>query len=101
MLLYYANIISIEPQLYDKTAVDGANASQVIKQVILPQLIKVIIVMILLALGHILSTDFGLFYQVTRNSGSIMSTTETIDVFVYKALMENSNYGFSAAAGLI
>ena len=101
MLLYYANIISIEPQLYDMAAVDGASVSQVIKHVILPQLSKVIIVMILLALGHILSTDFGLFYQVTRNSGSIMSTTETIDVFVYKALMENSNYGFSAAAGLI
>ena len=101
MLLYYANIISIEPQLYDMAAVDGANVRQVIRHVILPQLSRVIIVMILLALGHILSTDFGLFYQVTRNSGSIMSATETIDVFVYKALMENSNYGFSAAAGLI
>lgn len=101
MLLYYANIISIEPQLYDMAAVDGANARQIIKHVILPQLGKVITVMVLLSLGHILSTDFGLFYQVTRNSGSIMSATETIDVFVYKALMENANYGFSAATGLI
>ena len=57
--------------------------------------------LMLLNLGHILSTDFGLFYQVTRNAGSILSTTETIDVFVYKALMEQSNYGFSAAASLI
>ena len=101
MILYYANIISIDPQLYDMAAVDGAGVRQVIRHVILPQLSKVIIVMMLLALGHILSTDFGLFYQVTRNSGSIMSSTETIDVFVYKALMENSNYGFSAAAGLL
>ncbi|MCR5774758.1 MAG: ABC transporter permease subunit [Lachnospiraceae bacterium] len=101
MLLYYANIISIEPQLYDMAAVDGANVWQTIRHVILPHLSKVIIVMILLAIGHILSTDFGLFYQVPRNSGSIISATETIDVFVYKALMENSNYGFSAAAGLI
>lgn len=101
MLLYYANIISIEPQLYDMAAVDGASVRQVIRHVILPQLGKVVIVMMLLSLGHILSTDFGLFYQVTRNAGSIMSSTETIDVFVYKALMENSNYGFSAAAGLI
>lgn len=57
--------------------------------------------MVLLNLGHIMSSDFGLFYQVTRNSGSIGQVTQTIDVFVFKALTEQSNYGFSAAASLM
>ena len=44
---------------------------------------------------------FRSVYQVTRNSASILSVTETIDVYVYKALKENANYGFSAAASLL
>lgn len=101
MLLYYANIMGIDPQLYDLAAVDGAGVFQVIRHVIIPSLKNVIIVMVLLNLGHILSSDFGLFYQVTRNSGSIGKVTQTIDVFVFKALTEQSNYGFSAAASLM
>ena len=101
MLLYYANIMGIDPELYDLAAVDGAGVRQVIRHVILPSLKNVITVMVILNLGHILSSDFGLFYQVTRNSGSIQEVTQTIDVFVFKALTEQSNYGFSAAAGLL
>lgn len=101
MLIYYANICAIDPDIFDYAMVDGASVGQVIRYVILPELKSMIIILMLLNLGNILSTDFGLFYQVTRNAGSLLGTTETIDVFVYKALMEQSNYGFSAAASLI
>ena len=100
MLIYFARLMSLDTQMFDSAAVDGASVGQMIRHIILPELKSVIIIMILLNLGSILSTDFGLFYQVTRNAGSIISTTETVDVFVYKALMEQSNFGFSAAAGL-
>ena len=101
MILYYSYLISIDRELYDSALVDGANNLQLIRHVILPMLRPMIVVLVLLNLGHILSTDFGLFYQVTRNSGSILSATETIDVYVYKALMVQSNFGYSAAASLV
>lgn len=101
MILYYSYLISIDRELYDSALVDGANNLQLIRYVILPMLRPMIVVLVLLNLGHILSTDFGLFYQVTRNSGSILSVTETIDVYVYKALMVQSNFGYSAAASLV
>ncbi len=101
MLIYYANICGIDSELYDCAAIDGATVLQVIRYVILPQIKNMIVILMLLNLGHILSTDFGLFYQVTRNAGSLLATTETIDVYVYKALIEQTNYGFSAAASLI
>jgi putative aldouronate transport system permease protein len=101
MLIYYANICGIDSELYDCAAIDGATVLQVIRYVILPQIKNMIVILMLLNLGHILSTDFGLFYQVTRNAGSLLVTTETIDVYVYKALIEQTNYGFSAAASLI
>jgi len=57
--------------------------------------------MFIMNVGNIFSTDFGLFYQVTRDSGSLIDVTQTLDVYVYKATMESNNYGFSAAASLL
>jgi putative aldouronate transport system permease protein len=101
MVLYYAYITSVDPVLYESALVDGASVGHIIRYIMLPHLKSVILVLVLLNLGGILSTDFGLFFQVTRDSGSILSTTETIDIYIYKALIERSNYGFSAAASLI
>lgn len=33
------------------------------------------------------------------NSGSIFSTTQTIDTYVYRALMQQNDVGMSSAAG--
>ena len=59
-----------------------------------------IIMMILLAVGKIFYSDFGLFYQVTQNSGAIYSTTNTIDTYVYRTLIQTGDVGMSAAAGV-
>ena len=56
--------------------------------------------MTLLAIGKIFYSDFGLFYQVTQNSGAIFSTTNTIDTYVYRALMQMGDVGMAAAAGV-
>lgn len=101
MVMYGAYLGAIDPVLYDSAMVDGATVLQQIRYITLPLIRPVIVVLLILNLGHILSTDFGLFYLATRNSGSILSTTETIDVYIYKALMEQANYGFSAAASLL
>ena len=101
LVMYTAYLTAIDPKLYDSAIVDGATVFQRVRFITIPQLRPVIIVLLLLNLGHILNTDFGLFYQVTRNSGSILSATQTIDVYIYKALMEQTNYGYSAAASLL
>ena len=45
-------------------------------------------------------SDFGLFYQIPRNSGPLYAVTRTLDVYVYQALMLNSDYAMSSAASL-
>ena len=100
-VMYMAYIMSFDPALYDSAMIDGASVRQVIVNITLPLLRPIILVLLILNIGNILNTDFGLFYQATRNSGSIISATETIDVYVYKALMEQANYGYSAAASLL
>ena len=52
-------------------------------------------------IGSIFRSDFGLFYQATRNSGPLTPITQTVDVYVYKALLETANINFSSAASLL
>ncbi len=58
-----------------------------------------VIMLTLMAIGRIFYSDFGLFYQVPQNSGALFSVTQTIDTYVYRALISSGGIGRSAAAG--
>ena len=98
-LIYISAINGIDPSLYEAAALDGATKWQQIKAITLPSLVPTVITLTLMSVGRIFYSDFGLFYQVPRNSGMIYSTTNVIDTYVYRGLMEQSNIGMSAAAG--
>lgn len=98
-IIYYATVIGIDSSLYEAAVVDGASRWQRIWHVTLPGLRPTIITLTLLAIGRIFYSDFGLFYQVTQNSGLLYDVSTTIDVYVYKGLMLLNDVGRSAAAG--
>jgi len=58
------------------------------------------IMMVLMGISKIFNSDFGLFYQVPRNSGAIYSVTQTLDTYVYNALMNQNNIMMSSAASV-
>lgn len=99
-ILYYATICGIDHSLYEAAVVDGANRWKQVWNITLPCLKSTIIILVLMSLGSIFRSDFGLFYQVPLNSGTIISTTQTIDTYVYRGLMETNNIGMSSAAGV-
>lgn len=100
-ILYYATVIGIDSSLYEAATVDGANKWKQIWHVTLPGLKGTIITMVLLNLGRMFYSDFGLFYQVPMRSGLISSVTDTIDVFVYKGLTQLNDVGRASAAGFL
>ncbi len=98
-LIYISGINGIDPSYYEAAQLDGATKWQQIKGITLPSLVPIIITLTIMSIGRIFYSDFGLFYQVPRNSGMIYATTNVIDTYVYRGLMEQSNVGMSAAAG--
>ncbi len=100
MVIYYSNLIGISPEYYEAAKIDGATKWQQIKSITLPLLKPTIITLTILNLGRIFSSDFGLFYQIPRNSGVLYPTTRTLDVYVYNALMKNNDFAMSSAASV-
>ena len=100
-ILYYSNVISIDKSLYEAAVMDGASTWQQIRYVTLPSLKFTIITLVLLAVGRICYSDFGLFYQIPQHSGLLYATTQTVDTFVYRALLELNDVGRSSAAGFL
>ncbi len=97
--IYFASVISIPPDLYEAALLDGANKWQQIKSITLPILKPTIIMMVLMAIGRIFFSDFGLFYQVPMDKGALYPATNVIDTYVYRGLMQLGDIGMSSAAG--
>ena len=99
-VLYYAALMGIDASYYEAAEIDGATRWQRIRFITLPAIRSTISIMVLMAIGKIFYSDFGLFYQVPMNSGPLIDVTNTIDTYVYRGLMETNNIGMSAAAGV-
>ena len=101
MVVYMASISGIDAALYEAALIDGAGKWQQVRFVTLPLLRPIISIMFILAVGNIFRTDFGLFYQATRNAGAITPVTMTIDVYVFKVLLDKPNFNFASAAAFL
>ena len=100
MIIYISSLVGISQDYYEAATIDGATKWQQIRYITLPLLKPTVITLFIMSVGQIFRSDFGLFYQVTRNSGLLYDYTRTIDVYVYQALMKNSDYAMSSAASV-
>ena len=101
MVVYLASITGIDGSLYEAAMLDGATKWQQAKFITLPMLKTVIVMMFILAVGGIFSSDFGLFYQVTQGvPRSLRDVASTFDTYVYSALQGNTPIGKTAAASM-
>lgn len=100
MVVYLAAISGLDQEMYEAALIDGATRFQQARYITLPLLRPIISIMFILAMGKIFNSDFGLFYRIPRDSSSLVSVTQTIDVYIYKALMNDSNINYSSAAAL-
>ena len=99
-IVYYASVVGFDKGYYEAAELEGAGPWQKIRYITLPLLRPVIITMVMLSVGRIFYSDFGLFYQVPMNQGALYSTTNTIDTYVYRGLLQMGNVSMSAAAGV-
>lgn len=89
-LYYYAGLVGIDETLFEAASIDGANTWQRCWHIAIPSLIPIMTMMTILGIGNIFSGDMGLFYHVPQNQGILYPTTDIINTYTYRALLDGS-----------
>jgi putative aldouronate transport system permease protein len=98
-VIYFAAIMGIDKEMYEAAELDGASRLQRIWHITIPCLVPMMIIMTILAIGRIFQADFGLFYQITMNSGTLFPVTNVFDTYIYRSLKVTMSTGIASAAG--
>lgn len=98
-LYYYAALMAVDESLFEAATIDGANTIQKDWYVSIPSLIPIMVIMTILGIGGLFSGDMGLFYQVPKNQGILYETTDIVNTYTYRAMLDGT-LEKSAAVGL-
>jgi putative aldouronate transport system permease protein len=97
-IIYLAAITGINPELYEAASVDGANRFKKMWHITLPGLRSTIVVLLILSLGRILSSDFDRPFALSNNL--VRGVSNVISIFVYQYGIQGLQFSLAAAAGL-
>ena len=97
-IIYLSAISGIEQQLYEAADVDGANRVQKMVHVTLPAIFPQICVLLILAVGGILSTGFE--QQLLMGNNAILDYSDVLDTYAYRYGLTKGMYSYGTAVGL-
>jgi len=97
-IIYLSALAGMDRELYEAAELDGAGKWKQMWYITLPMLMPMISIMTLMSLGGIMTSNTGLFYQVTKNVSLLYPTTQTIDSYVMNALTSGTtDFGLTSA----
>ncbi len=100
-VVYLATIMGLDTSITEAAEIDGANAFQKIRYILLPWIRPTFVILTLFAIGGILRGNFGLFYNtVGANNIALYGATDIIETFVFRSLMVNFSFSLGSAVGL-
>ena len=97
-IIYLSAITAIDPCLYEAAAIDGAGRWAKIKHITLPGIKPTIMILLLMNVGNVLNAGFEVQYLL--GNGLVKSVSETIDIYVLKWGISQSDYSLGTAAGI-
>lgn len=99
IIVFLAALSAIDQEQYEAAAVDGANRWRRMWHVTLPGLRGVVILLLILRLGDSLSVGFE--QLILQRDAVGAEASEVLDTFVYYSGIQNGDWSYAAAAGLI
>nr|WP_240418360.1 ABC transporter permease subunit [Paenibacillus periandrae] len=99
-VIYLATITGIDETLYEAAEIDGANRWQMCMRITLPLMMPTVVILTLLSIGKIMYGDFGMIYALVGDNGTLYSTTDIIDTYVFRSLRQIGDPSEAMAVGL-
>lgn len=97
-IIYLAAMATVDPQLYEAAAMDGANRYQRMLYVTLPGISFAIVITLIFRIGGLLNAGFEQILLLY--SPAVYEVSDIIDTYVYRAGLIGRQYSFAAAVGL-
>lgn len=98
-IVYLAALTSINPSLYEAAEIDGAGRFKQTLHVTLPGMLPIIILMFTLTIGNVLNAGFEQIFNLY--SPPVYESADIIDTFVYRMGIQQAQFGFATAVGLL
>lgn len=98
-ILYISALAAVDPTLHEAAIIDGATLWQRVWHIDLATIRPIVVIMLILSMGHMLSTGFEKIYLLQTPLN--ITASEVISTYVYKVgLTGRADYSFGTAIGL-
>ena len=98
-IIYFAALSGVDVQQIEAARIDGASKLQVIRYINIPVLIPTIIIQLILRCGSLVAVGFDKTYLLQNDT--ILSYSEVITTYVYRAGINGAQFSFGSAVGLL
>jgi putative aldouronate transport system permease protein len=96
-IIYLAAISSINPELYDSAAIDGAGRWKMMLNVTLPSIKPTIGILFILSIGSLMSAGYEQIYLIRQPSN--LEVSEILDTYIIQAGIKQAQYSLATVAG--
>ena len=97
-IIYLSAIASVNQELYEAAAVDGAGRFKQVLHITLPGILPTITIMLILRLGNIMSVGFEKI--ILLYNPAIYKTADVISSYTYRKGLLDFSWSYSTAVGL-
>ena len=97
-IVYLAALTSVDTQLYEAAALDGAGRLRQLIHITIPCIMNTIIMMLIIKVGNIMTVGFEKAYLM--QSDTTRQVSEIISTYVYKRGMGDNDYSYATAVSL-
>ncbi len=99
-IIYLAALTNMDTEMFEAATVDGANRFQQLWYITLPSIAPVCAIVLILAVGGLLSGDFEQIYLFAGQNAQLVNISEIFETFVYRNGIRAAEFSFPAAVGL-
>jgi putative aldouronate transport system permease protein len=97
-IVFLAALSGINPELYEAAEIDGANRLQRIIHVTLPALTPVITIMLIFAIGKLITDDFDQIFNLYNPA--VYKVGDVLSTYTYRVGLVQMRYSYATAVGL-
>ena len=98
-IVYLAALTSVDANLYEAAAIDGASRFKQLLHITLPALVPTIVLMTTLSLGNVLNAGFDQIFNLYNPL--VYETGDIIDTYVYRMGLVDLQFSLGTAVGLM